>query len=43
MVLPRIYKQAAFKGSGEPLTLEDVPLQLPGEYQLFIKVEACGV
>ncbi|ROV90519.1 hypothetical protein VMCG_09841 [Cytospora schulzeri] len=43
MTLPKVYKQAVFKVQGEPLTLEDVELKLPGPGEILVKVEACGV
>ncbi|OTA65141.1 alcohol dehydrogenase GroES-like domain-containing protein [Hypoxylon sp. EC38] len=43
MALPKLYKQAAFKASGENLVIEEVPLELPGDGEILIKVEACGV
>ncbi|GFF29147.1 alcohol dehydrogenase [Aspergillus udagawae] len=43
MSLPQTYKRAVFKELGQPLTVEDAPLKLPGTRELLIKVEACGV
>jgi len=43
MTLPKTYKHAVFKTQGEPLTLEDAPLQLPKEGEILVKVQACGV
>ncbi|KAH7304196.1 alcohol dehydrogenase GroES-like domain-containing protein [Stachybotrys elegans] len=43
MELPKSYKQAAFKGLGEPLSIEEVELKLPGVGEVLVKVEACGV
>lgn len=43
MSLPKTYKQAAFKGLGEKLVLEEAPLKLPGSGQILVKVEACGI
>ena len=41
--LPSTYKQAVFKEANAPLTLEQVPLNLPKRNEILIKVEACGV
>ncbi|KAI8963010.1 chaperonin 10-like protein [Daldinia sp. FL1419] len=35
-------EQAAFKTLGGPLVLEEVPLRLPGNSGILVKVEACG-
>ncbi|KAK0630433.1 dehydrogenase [Bombardia bombarda] len=43
MSLPKTYKQAAFKEQGQPLVVEDVPLTPPGQGEILVKVEACGV
>ncbi|KAI0385303.1 chaperonin 10-like protein [Hypomontagnella monticulosa] len=43
MSLPKSYKQAAFKAKGEELVIEDVPLRQPGEGEILIKVDACGI
>jgi hypothetical protein len=43
MSLPKTYKRAAFREQGGPLTVDEVPLKLPGDGQILIKVEACGV
>ena len=43
MPLPQSYKQAIFKAQGEPLTIEQAPLKLPGAGEVLVKVEACGV
>ena len=43
MSLPQSYKQAVFKAQGEPLTIEQAPLKLPGAGEILVKVEACGV
>jgi D-arabinose 1-dehydrogenase-like Zn-dependent alcohol dehydrogenase len=43
MTLPSTYKQAIFKGMAEGLTLEEVPLVLPSQGEILVKVEACGV
>ena len=41
--LPKTFKQAVFKEAGAPLTIEDTALTLPGNGDLLVKVEACGV
>ena len=43
MGLPQTYKRAVFKEAGSPLTIEEVPLALPGKGEVLVKVEACGV
>ena len=43
MTLPKTFKQAVFKSQGEPLTIEDAQLKLPGPGEVLVKVEACGV
>ena len=43
MSLPRTYKHAVFKSQGTPLTIEEVPLNLPNKGEILVKVEACGV
>ncbi|TPX10059.1 uncharacterized protein E0L32_001256 [Thyridium curvatum] len=43
MSLPKTYKQAVFKAAGQPLTIEDAPLELPKKGEILVKVEACGV
>ncbi len=43
MSLPKTYKQAAFHEAGGPLVVSQVPLQQPGQGEILIKVEACGV
>lgn len=43
MTLPKTFKQAVFKAQGEPLTVEDAELKLPGPGEVLVKVEACGV
>lgn len=43
MSLPQTYKQAVFKAAGQPLVIEDAPLNLPGKGEILVKVEACGV
>ena len=43
MSLPQTYKQAVFKKADAPLTIEDVKLTPPGEGEVLVKVEACGV
>ncbi|KAK8095672.1 alcohol dehydrogenase [Apiospora kogelbergensis] len=41
--LPKTYKHAVFKTQGQPLTIEEVELKLPGPGEVLVKVEACGV
>jgi Zn-dependent alcohol dehydrogenase len=41
--LPKTYKHAVFKEQGQPLVIEEAPLQQPGKGELLVKVEACGV
>ncbi|KAI1097406.1 putative alcohol dehydrogenase, partial [Jackrogersella minutella] len=43
MSLPKTFKQAVFRAQGQPLTIEQAPLKLPGAGELLVKVEACGV
>ncbi|KAK4098941.1 GroES-like protein [Parathielavia hyrcaniae] len=43
MSLPTTFKRAAFTEAGAPLAIGDVPLQQPGENEVLVKVEACGV
>lgn len=43
MPLPKTFKRAVFPAHGQPLSLEEVPLQLPGKGEILIKVEACGI
>ncbi|KAK6858850.1 alcohol dehydrogenase GroES-like domain-containing protein [Apiospora arundinis] len=43
MSLPSTYKHAVFKAKGEPLAVEDTPLKEPGQGEILVKVEACGV
>jgi Zn-dependent alcohol dehydrogenase len=43
MALPQTYKHAVFKAQGQPLVIENVPLQLPSKGEVLVKVEACGV
>ncbi|KAH8678357.1 dehydrogenase [Xylariales sp. PMI_506] len=43
MSLPKTYKHAVFKEQGAPLVVEETELKLPGETEILIKVEACGV
>ncbi|KAI0172249.1 putative alcohol dehydrogenase [Hypoxylon sp. FL1284] len=43
MSLPKSYKHAVFKAQGQPLVIEQTPLQLPGTGEVLVKVEACGV
>jgi hypothetical protein len=43
MSLPKTYKHAIFKEHGQPLVIEEVPLEQPGHGELLVKVEACGV
>ncbi|KAF2445272.1 GroES-like protein [Karstenula rhodostoma CBS 690.94] len=41
--LPKTYKHAIFKEQGQPLVIEEVPLQQPGRGEILVKVKACGV
>ena len=41
--LPKTYKRAAFHAAGQPLTIEEVPLEAPQKGEVLVKVEACGV
>ncbi|PYH48514.1 GroES-like protein [Aspergillus saccharolyticus JOP 1030-1] len=43
MSLPATFKQAVFRAAGSPLVIEESPLTPPGDRQLLVKVEACGV
>ncbi|KAI2635715.1 putative alcohol dehydrogenase [Hypomontagnella submonticulosa] len=43
MSLPQTYKHAVFKAQGQPLTIEQAPMTLPGPGEVLVKVEACGV
>ncbi|OKL63466.1 hypothetical protein UA08_01793 [Talaromyces atroroseus] len=43
MSLPKTFRQAVFKEAGGPLVLEEASLTLPGEGEILVKVEACGV
>ncbi|RAK73797.1 GroES-like protein [Aspergillus fijiensis CBS 313.89] len=43
MSLPATFKQAVFRSAGSPLVIEESPLTPPGDRQLLVKVEACGV
>lgn len=36
-------KAMVFKGAGKPLSYEDVPIPVPSEHQILIKIYACGV
>lgn len=41
--LPKTFKAAVFEKVGAPLTIKELPLQLPKEGELLVKVLACGV
>ncbi|KAK8018774.1 alcohol dehydrogenase [Apiospora marii] len=41
--LPKTYKHAVFKAQGQPLTIEEAELKLPGPGEVLVRVEACGV
>lgn len=41
--LPKTYKAAVFEKADAPLTIKELPLELPKEGELLIKVLACGV
>ncbi|KAI1393286.1 putative alcohol dehydrogenase [Hypoxylon trugodes] len=43
MSLPKTYKRAVFITKGQPLVVEETPLVLPGDEEILVKVEACGV
>ncbi|KAI1262387.1 alcohol dehydrogenase GroES-like domain-containing protein [Xylariaceae sp. FL1019] len=43
MDLPKTIKQAVFKELGGPLVIETVPLQMPSDGEILVRVEACGV
>ncbi len=43
MSLPATFKQAVFKGPGQPLTIEEVPMLVPAKGEVLVKTEACGV
>ncbi|PYI17473.1 zinc-binding dehydrogenase [Aspergillus violaceofuscus CBS 115571] len=43
MSLPATFKQAVFHSAGSSLIIEESPLTPPGDRQLLVKVEACGV
>ncbi|KAI1477805.1 putative alcohol dehydrogenase [Daldinia eschscholtzii] len=43
MSLPKTFKRAVFLGKGEGLVVQDSPLELPGDNEVLVKVEACGV
>ncbi|KAK4120224.1 GroES-like protein [Parathielavia appendiculata] len=43
MSLPATFKRAAFTEAGSRLSIGDVRLQHPGENEVLVKVEACGV
>ncbi|EGE05431.1 alcohol dehydrogenase [Trichophyton mentagrophytes] len=43
MDIPKTFKQAIFKEKGAPLVLEEVPMTPPGNGEVLVKVQACGV
>lgn len=43
MAIPQTYKRAVFKSAGQPLVIEEVPLKAPGDNDILVQVEACGV
>lgn len=43
MSLPATYKHAVFKSSGGPLEIVESELKLPGNGEVLVKVEACGI
>ena len=43
MTLPKTYKQAVFKQQGGPLCIEETTMTPPGQGEVLVKVEACGV
>jgi propanol-preferring alcohol dehydrogenase len=42
-MIPKTMKAAVIHGFGQPLQIEEMPVQEPGENQILIKVIACGV
>ena len=36
-------KAAVVQGYGQPLKIEEVPVRVPGRYEVLVKVIACGV
>ncbi|KAI1654610.1 putative alcohol dehydrogenase [Daldinia decipiens] len=43
MSLPKTFKRAVFPGKGESLVIQETHLVLPGDNEVLVKVEACGV
>ncbi len=41
--IPTTYLRAVFKGPNQKLGLEQTPLKQPGNGEILVKVEACGV
>jgi len=39
----KMMKAAVVRAFGEPLRIEDAPIPTPGEGQILVKIEACGV
>jgi len=39
----KMMKAAVVRAFGEPLRIEDAPVPTPGEGQILVKIEACGV
>ena len=42
-MVPKTMKAAVIHEFGQPLTIEDVPVPVPGDNQVLVKVIACGV
>ncbi|KAI1804310.1 putative alcohol dehydrogenase [Daldinia bambusicola] len=43
MSLPKTFKRAVFLEKGADLVVQETPLVLPGDNEVLVKVEACGV
>ena len=41
--LPETYKAAVFESKGAPLTIKDLPLELPKAGEVLVKVLATGI
>jgi propanol-preferring alcohol dehydrogenase len=42
-MLPKTMKAAVIHQFGQPLQIEEMPVKEPGEYEILVKVVACGV
>ncbi len=42
-MIPKKMKAAVIHGFGQPLQIEEIPVNAPGENQILVKVIACGV